>query len=622
MATVGQTSIKCDSHLDNAIKYITKEEKALSLEEMKEHLDKRLNHLSDINSSIGEKATYLNCSSQNTYKDFENMRKAFNQDKGVIAHHYYQSFQKDDNITPEQAHQIGVELARRMFPNFQVVVATHIDREHVHNHFIVNSCNIITGQKWHSNKKSLSEIRKESDKLCLANGLGIITKDSKYKGIDRTTYQLGLKGKSWKINLVRDLEKAVECCKSKDEFISFLNKKDYTVRYTDRHITITKNGEKKGIRVDTLAKTFGDKFKKENLERKMGYFVAAAPEPQKTAVATTAPKKAPEVKSNWEYYEQHIFRKNNYLPSTPKNIIREPRAVRLNFLAGKSLFYSRNIFDFVLRAMILLLSLRRRKIKTHKPIRYKKVQTLPIRRSSDYVTFGNIKYRELVSAAGDNYSIKISLDKLLLLVNQPILFAGRIDKSNNSVTITVKKKDKNFLSEILNLQNKQQQLDEQSERISNRNTYQKLKEIAAQSNEKLSYLIVTQEQAKVLKDNFIEFAYFEKEDKLNIAFLPEKSDLIKKLIYPKQEKKTETPQQRNSRIYAQLKKNAALNGEKLKYRTRLTKEQLSELNKSDAVFAYFVNSDDKSLYNIAFEQKDEEKIKLTLASSKSQKLTQ
>lgn len=94
------------------------------------------------------------------------------------------------------------------------------------------------------------------------------------------------------------------------------------------------------------------------------------------------------------------------------------------------------------------------------------------------------------------------------------------------------------------------------------------------------------------------------------------------IVYLKQEKKTETPQQRNSRIYAQLKKNAALNGEKLKYRTRLTKEQLSELNKSDAVFAYFVNSDDKSLYNIAFEQKDEEKIKSALASSKSQKLTQ
>ena len=197
-----------------------------------------------------------------------------------------------------------------------------------------------------------------------------------------------------------------------------------------------------------------------------------------------------------------------------------------------------------------------------------------------------------------------------------------IDKNNNSVTITVKKKDKYFLAKLINLSDKQKQLDEQSERISNRNTYQKLKEIAAQSNEKLSYLIVTHEQAKILKDNFIEFAYFEKEDKLNIAFLPEKADLIKKLIYPKQEKKIETPKQRNNRIYAQLKKNAALTGEKLSFRTKLTKAQIDILNGSDVTFAYFVNSENEQLYNIAYEKKNDEKIKSALASSKSQKSMQ
>ena len=150
-----------------------------------------------------------------------------------------------------------------------------------------------------------------------------------------------------------------------------------------------------------------------------------------------------------------------------------------------------NIFDFVLRAMILLLSIRRRKVKAYKPVRYKKVQTLPIRRSSDYITFGNIKYQELTSIAGENYSVKVSLDKLLLLANQPILYSGLIDKNNNIVTITVKKKDKDLLVSLINLSDKQQQLDEQSAKISNKNTYQKLKEIAAQSNEKLSYLVIT-----------------------------------------------------------------------------------------------------------------------------------
>ena len=120
----------------------------------------------------------------------------------------------------------------------------------------------------------------------------------------------------------------------------------------------------------------------------------------------------------------------------------------------------------------------------------------------------------------------------MLLVNQPILFSGRIDKNNNSVTITVKAKDKNFLGEILNLQSKQAQLDEQSEKIANRKTYNELKEIAEQSNTKLNYLLVTAEQMKILKENYIQFAYFEKGDKLNIAFLPEKAELIKKLIHP------------------------------------------------------------------------------------------
>ena len=254
MAYIGKASIKSNVHMENAIGYIAKEEKAMPLNDMKKYLSERLDHVGQVNTASGERATFINCNAQNTYKEFENMRKAFNQDKGVIAHHYYQSFQKDDNVTPEQAHQIGVELAKKMFPNFQVAIATHIDREHIHNHIIVNSCNIVTGQKWYSNKRTLSDIRKESDRLCLANGLGVITKNNKYQGLDRTTYQLGLKGKSWKINLVHDLDVAVEQCKSKEEFISFLRGKDYSIRYTDSHITITKNGEKKGIRVDKIGR--------------------------------------------------------------------------------------------------------------------------------------------------------------------------------------------------------------------------------------------------------------------------------------------------------------------------------------------------------------------------------
>ena len=612
MAYIGKASIKCYSHMENAIGYIAKQEKAMPLSQMKKYLEESFSHIKSVDTALGERTTFINCIPQTAYMDFEIMRKVFDQDKGIIAHHYYQSFQKDDNVTPEQAHKIGVELAKKMFPNFQVAIATHIDREHIHNHILVNSVNIMTGQKWYSNKRSLSDIRRESDRLCLENGLGVIKKNNKYQGIDRTTYQLGLKGKSWKINLVHNLDNAIGCCKSKDEFISFLNEKDYTVRYTDNHITITKNGEKKGIRVDTLARQFGSKYTKESLERNMGYYTATAPKPftannEKRTFHSSG-------KSNWEYYEQNIFRQNDCFPSTSGKIVRDYNTERLISAAKREVLYSHNIFDFVLKAILWLTMLSQRKKKKAPPVRYRKVGQLRITEPKPYFVYGNISYRELKETSGDTYSIKVGANMLLNLFNQPILYSAKVSRADGSVTITIKDKARKFLLELLEMQSKSEQLDDQSQRIKNQLMYKELKETAAQNSEKLQYLVITAEQKKILEDNFIKFAYFDNDGKINIAFLPEKTELIKKLIYsPKNKQMEETPQQKNARIYDRLKKNAALSGEKLRYKVKLTKSQLDTLSSSGVVFAYFTNKEDKSLYNIAYESKDEDKIREALA---------
>ena len=202
---------------------------------------------------------------------------------------------------------------------------------------------------------------------------------------------------------------------------------------------------------------------------------------------------------------------------------------------------------------------------------------------------------------------------LLNMIDQPILYSAKVSRVDCSVTITIKDKDRKFLLELLEMQSKSEQLDDQCQRIKNRLMYTELKETAAQSNEKLQYLVITAEQKKILEDNCIKFAYFDKDDRFNIAFLPEKAELIKKLIYPSKDNKiTETPQQKNARIYDNLKKNAALNGENLRYKAKLTKAQLDTLISSGDVFAYFTNKEDKSLYNIAYESKDEDKIREVL----------
>jgi hypothetical protein len=193
----------------------------------------------------------------------------FNRSNGVIAHHYVQSFSPEDNITSEQAHQIALEWIRKVAPDFQVVVATHADTDKIHNHFIINSCNTETGKKWHGNQNTLRTLRDESDILCVANNLSVIKRGSG-KSIDQATYQLSMKGKSWKLQLVNDLDAARSSCRGKLDFIDFMNKRGYAVRYTDNHITFKMRGEVKGIRADTLARQFGAKYAKVNLEKSMG----------------------------------------------------------------------------------------------------------------------------------------------------------------------------------------------------------------------------------------------------------------------------------------------------------------------------------------------------------------
>lgn len=603
MAYVGKVSIRDTSHMENAIDYITREEKALPLTEYKDKLKSHMIHIQDVNQSDGERATYINCNSLNAFKEFENMRRAFDQDKGVIAHHYYQSFQKDDDVNPEQAHKIGVELAKKMFPDYQVVVATHIDREHQHNHIIVNSCNIVTGQKWYSNKKSLSDIRAESDKLCLQNGLSIIDKKSKYKTIDKTTYQLGVKGKSWKVQLIKDLDDAVIKCRSKEEFINFFKERDYDVKYKDVHITITKIGQEKGIRVNTLAKQFGDKYTKENLEKLMGYY--KSPDLDKIFEMYSFKKKKNQIeyKSNWEYYERKTFRQRKYHKSNMNRIISDNQS-EVFMRKINSIGYSRNIFEMIIKALIFMTMNKNYEKKSRYRKSYKVAYKFSKPQEIHYNQFGNIAYKKLMGSAGENFTIKVSTAELLKLVNQPIFYSAVVNRNDASAEITVKNKDKLFLAKLLGLENLKNDLEAQDRILSNKIMYSNLKKEVSVSGEKLQYLLITEEQLKVLQKNYIPIAYFNKEDKYNIAFTQDNLKVIRKLI---SKENPETESQRNMKIYNKLKTEAAKNGEKLAYRAKLSGEQVQKLKEANIEFAYFVNAA-TGTFNIAFDKKAENRI--------------
>ncbi len=143
--------------------------------------------------------------------------------------HYVQSFSPDDNITPELAHRMGLCLIRKAFgDNSQVVIATHSDKAHIHNHFIFNVYGI-DGHKYNSNKKALAEIREYSDRVCLAFGIQPIM-NNKHQGMSYAEWDARRKGTSFKEKIRREIDTLVLCCNNYDHLRATLEEKGYEFR--------------------------------------------------------------------------------------------------------------------------------------------------------------------------------------------------------------------------------------------------------------------------------------------------------------------------------------------------------------------------------------------------------
>ena len=189
---------------------------------------------------------------------------------GVRFYHYVQSFRICEEITPQEAHEIGMEFAKS-FGNREVLVATHIDREHIHNHLVVCAYDLESGIKLHNNKFFLGELRDRSDEICKAHGLSVLEKyDPKKKSSrpDPKEYRAAVNGNSWKIQLCVAIDHCMNRCKSKSEFKREMKKLGYDMVWTPdrKYITYILRGEDgKEKRVRDI-KLHEEKYRKENME--------------------------------------------------------------------------------------------------------------------------------------------------------------------------------------------------------------------------------------------------------------------------------------------------------------------------------------------------------------------
>lgn len=202
----------------------------------------------------------LNCSSvENASRDMERTKRRYNKMGGIQGYHIIQSF-KPGELTPEQTHAIGVEFAKRLFgERFEVVIGTHLDKHHLHNHIAVNSVSFLDGKKLRCNMKTyFQEIQKVSDELCREHGLSVI--EPKGKGKSHQEWQAAKsKQPTIREQVRRDIDGIIGKSLNFTTFLDELRKDGYQVRSGNRkHTAVKPPYGKKFIRLDSLGENYTD----------------------------------------------------------------------------------------------------------------------------------------------------------------------------------------------------------------------------------------------------------------------------------------------------------------------------------------------------------------------------
>ena len=209
-----------------------------------------------------------NCTAQSAYTEMQLTKERFRKIDGRQYYHFVQSFGEQDVLTPQELHAMGLELAQREFPDFEVLVATHVDTAHPHNHLVVNSVSFQDGRKLHQSAADLQAHRLASDEICIAHGLEILPPPQRrvrQKRIGTREYRSAAKGQSWKFRLMNAIDQCMGCAATREEFISLMESEGYQVRWTDgrKNITYTTPQGMK-CRDDRLHE---EKYTKEVMER-------------------------------------------------------------------------------------------------------------------------------------------------------------------------------------------------------------------------------------------------------------------------------------------------------------------------------------------------------------------
>jgi len=255
MATTSIWSIK--NNLKQSINYIINPEKTINKDYGKIDFD-FLEGKKDYDFKK-EKICYvscLNCDENNPFDDMKDTKEYYCKKDGVLAYHGYQSF-KEGEVTPDIAHEIGVKFVEEMFKDYEVVVATHQNTNHIHNHFIINSVSFKTGKKYNNNRTNLAKLRNISDSLCDEYGLSVLDEDVGYK----STYNHKVINNDYYKTLKDDLDNVISYSVTLKQVMDRMKLLGYKIYYRNEIITIYRDDCDK-VRIE---KVFGSDYSKNSI---------------------------------------------------------------------------------------------------------------------------------------------------------------------------------------------------------------------------------------------------------------------------------------------------------------------------------------------------------------------
>lgn len=271
-------------------------------------------------------------------------KQKYGKNEGVAAYHGVQSFAAGET-TPEIAHEIGMKLARKLWGDrFEVLVATHLDRDCLHNHFVVNTVSFADGLRYYRSNQDYAAMQNESDNLCREYNLSVIADPEPGKSKHYSEWNAERKGQPTYRGIVRgDVDDAIKQSFTERQFWENIRKKGYTVKF-GQDITLRPAGKERGLK---LRRNFGDDYAIERIRER----ILENTRPQRQTITTQAPPQQNRMLGNLNRtskitgFRALYFSYLHKMQAFPQQSKRKPNPKQVYFLYREDIRYIQKISD-------------------------------------------------------------------------------------------------------------------------------------------------------------------------------------------------------------------------------------------------------------------------------------